>query len=194
MSSGEGGSDSGVWGLITQIASLFGGEEEEGAPTNLMSKGDGSLEVQMAMHGPNLIIGDGRPLWVAWRGGKGPYTLTLDTDAMRMPLGIRAGTETEIGIPKAVGNRFTLLIEDKLGKHVRIVFQLRKTAPEMPKDLVDEAALHDAKQALMAGWLAAQDDGAWRFEVARILRAMPKDDKTARNLLDAVARGWRPHD
>jgi hypothetical protein len=191
---GESGSGDGAWEVVTEIAALFSSEENEDAPTNLMSKGDDSLAAPMAVRGPNFILRDDRPVWVAWRGGKGPYNLSIDIDGVRTVLGAKAETETEIAIPETAKTRFALLIEDAFGTRQRIAFQLRKKTPEMPKDLADEAAQHGATQPVLAGWLAAQDDGAWRIEVARMLRALPKDDKTAARLVSALAKGWRPHD
>jgi hypothetical protein len=191
---GENAPGDGAWQILTQIAELFSSEEGEDAPTNLISKGGESLSVPMAVRGPNFILSDERPVWVAWRGGKGPYNLTLDVDDVRQVLGNQGETEIAIGIPKTVKDRFTLLIEDSLGKRVRIALYLRKSTPRMPQDLADQAARRGAEAAVSAGWLATHDDGAWRIEVARILRALPKDDKTAANLLLALANGWRPHE
>jgi hypothetical protein len=189
---GEGESSSGTWEIVTEIAELFSSEEGEDAPTNLMSKGDDSLAAPMAVRGPNFILRDERPVWVAWRGGKGPYNLAIDIDGVRTVLGTRTETEAEIAVPETAKSRFALLIGDAYGARLRIALKFRETLPEMPKDLADQAAQRGAAQAVLAGWLAAQDDGAWRIEVARLLRTMPKD-KTAQRLISALAEGWRPH-
>jgi hypothetical protein len=190
--SGSGSGDD-SWGILTQIAELFGSEEGEDAPTNLIAKGDGSLDAPMAVRGQNFILRDERPLWIAWRGGKAPYAITIDADGARRSLGRTTETQVENALPKTGKNRFVFIVEDSLGKRVQIVFRFRKSAPRAPAELIEQAERHGASEAVLAGWLAAQDDGAWRFEVARILRAMPRGDKTAANLLAALANGWRPH-
>jgi hypothetical protein len=191
---GENGSGDSAWEIVTQIAELFSGEEGEDTPTNLISKGDESLSVPMAVHGLNFIVRDNRPIWIAWRGGKAPYNLALDIDDGRQLLGSTAANEAEIGIPDSATDRFAVLIEDSLGKRVRVALALREDTPEMPGDVAKSAAARSAGQAVKAGWLAAQDDGAWRLEAARGLRAMPAGDKTTARLLSALAKGWRPHD
>jgi len=183
-----------AWDIATQIGKLFGSEEEEDAPTNLISKGDGSLEIPMAVRGPNFLTRDARPLWMAWQGGKEPYGITLDIGGVRRPLATVAATEFEMALPDTAKNRFVIVIEDSLGKRMRVTFRIHKAAPDVPRELAGAAARRGAEQAVLAGWLAAQENGAWRFEAARILRALPKDDKTAASLLTALAKGWRPHE
>src|SRR4029078_3008738 len=117
----------------------------------------------------------------------------IGADGARQSLGQTTETQVESALPKTSKNRFLFIVEDSLGNRVQIIFRFRKSARRAPAELIDQAERHGASQAVLAGWLAAQDDGAWRFEVARILRAMPKDDKTAANLLAALANGWRPH-
>jgi hypothetical protein len=186
---GERGAGEGAWEIVTQIAELFSGEEGKDAPTNLISKGDKTLRVPMAVHGLNFIVRDTRPVWIAWRGGKAPYKLALDFAGVQEMLGTQAEREIEFRIPKRAPDRFALLIEDPLGKRVRVAFALRKNPPEVPGDVARAAAA----QAVEAAWLATQDDGAWRIEAARGLREQPSD-KAAANLLSALADGWRPHD
>jgi hypothetical protein len=187
------GSGDDSWGILTQIAELFGSEEREDAPTNLIARGDGSLDAPMAVRGQNFILRDERPLWIAWRGGKAPYAISIDADGARRSLGRTTETQVESALPKTGKNRFVFIVEDSLGKRVQIIFRFRKSAPHASAELIEQAERHGASEAVLAGWLAAQDDGAWRFEVARVLRAMPRDDKTATNLLAALANGWRPH-
>jgi hypothetical protein len=183
----------GMWQFVTQIAELFGDSEEEDAPTNMMSKGDRSLDVPMAARGPNYIVSVAEPLWVGWRGGKGPYRLSVEVEGVRQPLGEYAETEAAIAVPKNAGSRFALIIEDSRGGRVRIAFHLRKQVPGLPEEIAREAPRLGAGQAIVAAWLAAQENGAWRFEAARVLRAVSRDDKTAARLLVALTEGWRPH-
>ncbi|CAN5553747.1 hypothetical protein BH10PSE7_BH10PSE7_37230 [soil metagenome] len=180
------------WWLRTQIAELFGAEEGGESPTNLVSKGDGSLSVPMAVRGPNMILRDKRPVWIAWSASKGPYGITLDVEGNRIAVATQDAAELEMPLPAGVRSRFTVIITDALGKRAQILFRLRNSVPQMPKALRDEAARHGAALPVAAGWLAAQGQGEWRFEVARMLRDLPKDDKSAALLLKALAAGWRP--
>ena len=188
VAAGGGTDDS--WNIFTQIAELFGGNGE--TPINLVSKADGSLSVPMAVRGPNLIVRDKRPVWIAWSASRGPYGVTLDVEGKRVAVATKDETELEMPFPAGVRQRFRVIISDGLGKRAEIVFQVRKSAPRMPAALREEAARHGSRETIEAGWLAAQGRGEWRFEVARKLRALPDNDATAAMMLRALGAGWRP--
>lgn len=177
------------WDLYTQLVSVFTSDAE--VPVNLVSKG-GDLAVPMAVQGANMIVRDGRPLWIAWNGSRGPYSITADIEGNRQAIATQDETELSMAIPSGVRQRFVLIVSDSLGKQARLIFRLRNKAPDMPAAMRKEAALHDAETAVAAGWLAAQGNGEWRFEAARMLRAMPEKDDNLSGLLAALAAGWRP--
>ena len=74
-------------------------------------------------------------------------------------------------------------------KHkLRIAFELHNVAPKAP----NEVTARDNRGELEAVWLAAQQNGAWRFEAVRRLRALPQDKLTA-DLIGALEKGWQPN-
>jgi hypothetical protein len=64
---------------------------------------------------------------------------------------------------------------------------LRKAPPKTP----DKVKARENDGEVAAIWLAAQQNGAWRFEALRQLRAMPQNDATT-GLIAALEKGWMP--
>ena len=95
--------------------------------------------------------------------------------------------EIEVPIARISGSRFAVIVTDARKSKLRIAFELRKVAPEAP----NEVKARDSRGELEAVWLAAQQNGAWRFEAVRRLRALPQDKLTA-DLIEALEKGWQP--
>ncbi|MFO4987160.1 hypothetical protein RCK87_25810, partial [Salmonella enterica subsp. enterica serovar 1,4,[5],12:i:-] len=54
-----------------------------------------------------------------------------------------------------------------------------------------EVEARETNGAVAAVWLAGLDNGAWRFEAVRQLRALPQDETTT-GLIAALESGWLP--
>ena len=182
-----------TWGLITAIGSLLAGEDDEEVPANLISKGEESaLQVPGANRTPNSLLRGEAPVWVAWSGGAAPFTVMLDAGGKESPLTPSGEREARFDIPKDAGQRVTLIITDAGKRSVRVPFRLRDKLPAPPPEVSGANAPEGLAPALLAAWLAGQDDGAWRLEAARMLRNADGDKPEFKRLSDALLAGWRP--
>ena len=179
-----------TWGLITAIGSLLAGEEDEEVPANLISKGEeGALMVPGANRTPNNLVRGEAPVWAAWSGGAAPFSVTLEAGGKASVLTAGSEREVRFEIPKNAGSRLTLTITDAGKRSVRVPFRLRDKLPAPPSDVVAQAAPDGLAPALLAAWLANQDDGAWRLEAARMLRNEVGSKAEFKRLSDALLAG-----
>lgn len=182
-----------TWGLITAIGSLLAGEEDEEVPANLISKGDdGALQVPGANRTPNNLLRGDQPVWVAWSGGKTPFIVKLEVSGKETVLTPSSDREVRFDIPADAGQRLALIITDAEKRNVRVPFRLRDKLPAAPSDVLAESAPDGLSPALLAAWLAGQDDGAWRIEAARMLRNDAGGKAEFKRLANALLAGWRP--
>jgi len=95
--------------------------------------------------------------------------------------------ETEIPIAEISGSKFAVIVTDVRKKKLRISFEFRKAAPKVP----DKVKARENRGEVAATWLAGQQNGAWRIEALRKLRALPEDEATT-ELIAALEKGWLP--
>ncbi|WP_119268654.1 hypothetical protein [Taklimakanibacter deserti] len=181
MPSGDDGFD-----IIGQIAEILFSHDDDDSLSVLVAKGGGEMKAPLAMRGRNHVLRNSQPLRVTWTGGEGPFTVLIDEGK-----GGKAFAETErvIEIPMARigGSKFAVIVTDARKRKLRIAFDLRKVAPKAP----DKVKARENRGEVEAVWLAAQQNGAWRFEAVRQLRALPQDKVTA-DLIAALEKGWQP--
>lgn len=178
MASGDDG-----FSIIEQIADIFLGEGEDDSFSVLVSKGGDEMAVPMAVHGRNYILRNALPLHLNWTGGEAPFSVEVE--------GSKAITQTtrdiEIPVSTVAGNRFSVTIMDARKRKLRVAFQMKKASPKVP----DEVKARENRGEVGAIWLAGRDNGAWRFEAARQLRALAPDKATS-DLIAALEKGWLP--
>jgi len=182
-----------TWGLITAIGSLLAGEEDEEVPANLISKGEESaLMVPGANRTPNNLLRGEAPIWVAWSGGAAPFTVTLEAGGKASVLTPSSEREVRFNLPNDAGQRVTLMITDAGKRSMRVPFRLRDKLPAPPAEVSGGNVPEGLAPALLAAWLAGQDNGAWRLEAVRMLRIADGDKPEFKRLSDALLAGWRP--
>lgn len=181
MPSGDDGFD-----IIGQIADILFGHGDEDSLSVLVAKGGNELKAPMAVRGRNYVLRNSKPLLVAWAGGEAPFTVLVEQGQ-----GGKAVTQEaraiEVPLAKIGGNRFAVIVTDARKHKLRIAFELRKAAPNAP----EEVLARENRGEVQAVWLAAQQNGAWRFEALRQLRALPPDKMTT-DLIAALEKGWLP--
>jgi hypothetical protein len=181
-----------AWSVLTAIGEVLSGDTEE-IPENMASKGDEkSLTVPLAVHGPNFIAKGERKLWIAWRGGAGPFTVTAKTAAMDTSVPKTNAHDIEIPVPAGAGERLVVTIRDSGGQAATLRFRLQEAAPELPESLGKASPGHSANALLTAAWLASLDNGSWAVEAAQILHAQADKDQAAAALLARMVKGWKP--
>jgi hypothetical protein len=182
MPSGDDGFD-----IITQIAGILFGRGEGDSLSVLVAKGGDEMRAPMAVRGRNHVLKDSGPLLVSWTGGDGPFGVLVDEGQGGAPV-TQTEREFDIPLPKIKGQKFAVIVTDAKKRRLRVAFDVRKSAPKAPSSVT----ARDSRGQLEAVWLAAQQNGAWRFEAIRRLRALPQDQMTA-DLIAALEKGWLPN-
>jgi hypothetical protein len=181
MASGDDG-----FSIIEQIFTILAGDGDDDSFSVLVSKGGDDLKAPMAVRGRNLVLREGGPLHLAWMGGEAPFSVSIDQgqgdEAIK-----QAARDIDIPLAKITGRKFAVTITDARKKKVRVAFELRKNAPKVPQKV--EARETDG--VIAAVWLAGRENGAWRIEALRQLRAL-QQDKTTAGLIAALEKGWLP--
>lgn len=172
--------------IIEQIVAILAGRGDDDSFSVLVSKGTETgeaIKVPLAVRGRNYILASGEPVRLAWSGGEGPFNVQVDA----RNLVTHEARELSLNLRALPGTKFTLTITDARKRMVRIPFVVKKALPEVPKKI----KARDIDGVITAVWLAGRDDGAWRFEAVRQLRALPHSE-TVGGLIAALEKGWRP--
>jgi len=180
---GEMASGDDSFSIIEQIVSILIGDSEDDSFSVLVSKGGDAIKVPLAVRGRNYIIRSAEPMSLAWTGGEGPFTVKIG-DGEPVTQDTR---EVTIAADAISGSRFAVTITDARKNRLRIAFELRKALPNVP----DKIKARENQGEVAAVWLAGRDNGAWRFEALRQLRALPRNEMTA-GLIAALEKGWLP--
>lgn len=178
MTSGDDG-----FSIIGQIADILTGEGDGDSFSVLVSKGGDEMAVPMAVRGRNYILRNAQALHLSWTGGEGPFSIKVADDKTVT----QTTRDIEIPTSNIAGNRFSVIITDARKQKLRIAFEMKKASPKVP----DEVKARENHGEVGAVWLAGRDNGAWRFEAARQLRALAPDKATS-ELIAALEKGWLP--
>lgn len=183
---GEMASGDDSFSIIEQIVAILAGNSEDDSFSVLVSKGaetGDAIKVPLAVRGRNYILRSSEPLRLGWTGGEGPFTVKVgDGKAV-----VQAARDIAIAPDAMRGNRFAVTISDAKKRSVRIAFEVRRALPKVPA----KVKARETSGAVAAVWLAGRDNGAWRFEAVRQLRALSQSETTA-GLVAALEKGWLP--
>jgi len=172
--------------IIEQIVAILAGRGDDDSFSVLVSKGaetGEAIKVPFVVRGRNYILRTGEPIRLTWTGGEGPFsvkvgngkTITQDT------------REIVITADVLAASKFAVTIADARKRKLRIAFEVRKALPSVPV----KVKARDTTGEVTAVWLAGRDNGAWRFEAVRQLRALPRNETVA-GLIAALEKGWLP--
>jgi hypothetical protein len=171
----------GMLDTLAWIWDRIAGNETEESPTNLAAKGLGPY-VDAAPKG-GIILRGPMPVYLAWTGGTAPYLVMIGGKTYET-----SAANVEFALPGGASNRFVVEIEDAKGASTRVKLRLADRAPTPPGELTALPGSPAFRKTALAGWLARQDQGKWRLEAMRQLRAI-KDYEPAQRLLAALAQG-----
>ena len=183
--SGEVKTGDDTWSVISAVVGVIGGDEEEGAvPDNMVSRGDeADLKIPMAAHGANYILA-APSLWLAWSGGKAPYTVLVE--AKGLPSTTLTAAAQDVAItPPSGAERFTVTLTDADGRTASASFRVKDAVPQPADAGLPEGT---AAQLVRAAWLTGQNYGVWKVAAAQILHST--DDPQAKALLEKIVQGW----
>lgn len=180
ITTGDGG-----WDLLSAVAGVFAGEGEQ-APENMVSKG-GSLKAPMAVRGVNHITGR-ESLWLAWQGGKAPYSVALESDGTERLLAEEL-TESQgrfvlATSAQALPERILVVVKDAEGQALRIRFRVARSLPE---GVAVQQGGGVSQALIAAAQLTAIRDGAWSIEAAQVAG----ETGAGQELRRRIAAGWR---
>lgn len=181
MASGDDG-----FSIIEQIVGILTGNSGDDTFSVLVSKGGDELRAPMAVRGRNYVVRNSEPLRISWTGGEAPFAVLVE-EGQGGKAQSQTARETEIPLARISGNRFSVIVTDQRKRRLRIAFEVRKVLPKIPEKVKVQENLGEVG----AVWLAGHGNGAWRFEAARLLRALPQD-KTTADLIAALEKGWLP--
>ena len=181
MTSGDDG-----FSIIEQIVGILTGKSGDDSFSVLVSKGGDELKAPMAVRGRNYILRDPQPLHIVWIGGEAPFSVRVDDGKGGKAIS-QTAREIEVPVAGIKGTRFSVTVTDARKRKLRIAFEVRKALPKAP----DKVKARENHGEVGAVWLAGQQNGAWRFEAVRQLRALPQDKMTA-DLIAAIEKGWLP--
>lgn len=174
--------------IIEQIVAILAGRGDDDSFSVLVSKsaatGD-EIKVPLVVRGSNYILGGGEPIHLTWSGGEGPFSVQVATGKAVT----HEARELTINVKALVGPKFTVKITDARKRVVRIVFVVKRALPKVPA----KVKARDTNGVIAAVWLAGRDNGAWRFEAVRQLRALPRNETTV-GLIAALEKGWLPRE
>jgi len=121
--------------------------------------------------GSSAIVAGQRDLPLAWLGGCTPFTVSLhNADGSIVSMESVRGRQTRLDdLPLVVGH-YSVVIADATGLQFRGSIEAVSSAPELPRDIAhDQSPLGVIAGAL---WLAAQENGRWRFDSFERLRPL----------------------
>ncbi len=172
--------------IIEQIVAILAGRGDDDSFSVLVSKGaetGEAIKVPFVVRGRNYILGGGEPVHLTWSGGEGPFSVQVATGKAVT----HEARELTINVNMLAGAKFAVTITDARKRAVRIAFVVKKTLPKVP----DKVRARDTNGEIAAVWLAGRDNGVWRFEAVRQLRALPQNETVA-GLIAALEKGWLP--
>jgi hypothetical protein len=181
MPSGDDGVD-----ILTQLCEIVFGHGGDDLLSVLVAKGGDEMKAPLAAHGRNHILRNGGPLLVSWVGGEGPFSVSIEGEKNGKAV-VQAERVIDVPLGDISGSRFAVVVTDAHKRRLRIPFDFRKAALKAP----EKVKARDNRGEIAAIWLASQQNGAWRFEAARQLRALPQDKLTV-ELIAALEKGWQP--
>lgn len=182
-------SGGGFWSMLGAVAEAVGGSDGDVVPDNMMTRDtDDVITVPMAVRGANPVVNDGKPVWLAWRGGKSPYRVTISADdAVEMHAGVEVQAFA-FALPSTAPRRLKVAIEDAGGRKANVLLKLSDRQPE-PPFAVNKAA--PSAVLAKAAWLTSIEDGRWSIEAARLLRVEQDANSAAGLLLEQIGNGWK---
>lgn len=174
--------------IIEQIVAILTGRGDDDSFSVLVSKGvvNGEpVKVPFVVTGRNYLLRGDKPVRLVWTGGEGPFTVKVGNRKAVT----QEAREIMIGAEAMASDKFSVTITDARKNGLRVAFRVRTALPKVPEKI----KARDTGGEIAAVWLAGHDNGAWRFEAVRQLRALPQSE-TVSGLIAALEKGWLPNE
>jgi hypothetical protein len=136
-----------------------------------------SFNVPILTAEKSQIVSGPRELFVSWRGGVPPFSVTFadaKTGAVIVRLAdIHAACFARLPEKELAVGRYRLTVTDANNvKEEEDSLFVVDHSPSMPPELRDAPLADEARQLYFATWLSAIDDGEWAFEAQQRVAAM----------------------
>lgn len=146
---------------------------------------------------PGRLQAGTRPLFVAWKGGKPPYRVTLGRDgADALLVSLTGLSEPRVRTHNVVlaSGTYVLVVEGAEGgqDRARVIVVPPGQVPVAPDELVRSEIAPAVRSTLFAAWLASRDDGVWVYEAYQQASMVATPGSPADLLRNALERGERP--
>lgn len=137
------------------------------------------------------LVAGTRPLYLAWKGGKAPYDLTIKRANQKL-LEEKGLKEQRIKTPVldlTVGDYRLRICDAQKKCSVDYAFSVVESKPEYPRELKDSRIPEATRLTAQATWLAAQGRKKWFFEAYQQIAGL--SEPSARIVRDALEQGAR---
>ncbi len=138
-----------------------------------------------------------RQLHIAWRGGQGPFQITLRSATVASPLITQDGvvenyaTFDETNLQPGT---YQVRVSDSLTRHGEGTFTVVNSSdiPPLPTELQQYQEGNPPRRLLEAGWLATQEGGKFVFEAYQRVVSLALMNPEANHMKERLETGWRP--
>lgn len=138
-----------------------------------------------------------RSIYIAWRGGQGPFQLALWRATATSPIAIHDdivenhATLDETDLKPGV---YQIRVKDRLNHQGVGTFTVVNSSdlPPLPTELEQYQEEHPPRRLLEAGWLATQEGGKFVFEAYQRLSLLASMNPEANQMKERLETGWRP--
>lgn len=138
-----------------------------------------------------------RPLRVAWRGGEGPFQITLWRANAALPLATHDNVvenQATLDETDLKPGTYQIRVKDSANRHQEGNFTVVDSSdlPPLPTELENYQEEDPPKPLLEAGWLATQEGGKFVFEAYQRISPLALMNPEANQLKVRLEKGWRP--
>lgn len=139
------------------------------------------------------LVAGNRPLAIVWKGGKPPFTLTLEHAGHAQVLATNLQTQWTRQVVSLSPGKYQLLLQDTQTKEpVTYPFTVVTKLSSFPDDLSPvNLAETNLRLVTQAAWLASQEEGKWIWEAYQQVVALADNYPPARLVKTALEQGQR---
>lgn len=138
-----------------------------------------------------------RPLHIAWRGGQGPFQITLWRGTVASPQITHDGVvENYVTLDETSlkPGTYQIRVKDSANRHQEGNFTVVDSSdlPPLPTELENYQEEDPPKPLLEAAWLATQEGGKFVFEAYQRVSRLASMNPEANQMKERLETGWRP--
>lgn len=138
-----------------------------------------------------------RPLYITWRGGQGPFQISLWRATTSSPLITHDSLVENYATLEETNlnpGTYQIQVRDSLNHQGTGTFTVVSSSdlPPLPTELQQYQEEHPPRRLLEAGWLATQEGGKFVFEAYQRVVSLALMNPEANQMKERLETGWRP--